>query len=261
MRRRPGPLLIVTFALAMLTTAPADAHRAATSRTDGIRIEPLSHGQMAVIDANRAAVLALAERARGDETHRRLLNYGKLQFAFCLWGVMPGTLDDETSPFNGCAHAYLAATRTLLTHMRERPDADPAVAALAAKVDHELLLEGTLALCLYSGEPYNTADLVLPEWTAVPNHPPTVLAAAGAFGVMAGGGYLATRRRRAHAAAGYRAIASIVSTSTCCSRCAASASSVSSTIASYTRPPTAGGTPRRDSQAARWRSFEKKPCT
>lgn len=181
----------------LLAALPAQAHRTSTGRTDGIRIESLSHGQMAVIEDNRTAILALADRSRSDETLRRLLNYTRLQHAFCLWGLMPGTLADETSPFNGCAHAYLAATRALLNHLRDRPEADEAARALAEKVDHELLLEGTLALCVYSGEPYNTADLVLPEWTAIPGHMPSALALGGVLAVAAGGGLLAVRRRRA----------------------------------------------------------------
>lgn len=197
--KRPLPAC-ASFAAAvtalLLAVLPAQAHRASTGRTDGIRIESLSHGQMAVIEQNRAAVLTLADRSRSDETLRRLLNYTRLQYAFCLWGVMPGTLADETSPFNGCAHAYLAATRALLNHLRDRPDADAAARTLAEKVDHELLLEGTLELCVYSGEPYNTADLVLPEWTLVPAHAPTALALGGVLAVTTGGGLLAFRPRR-----------------------------------------------------------------
>ncbi|MTW17861.1 hypothetical protein GJ689_16770 [Rhodoplanes serenus] len=185
----------------LLTAAPAAAHRAGGGRTDGIPIDSLSHGQMLVIEQNRAAILDLAARtARTDETFRRLLNYTKIQHAFCLFGLMPGTLTDEESPFNGCAHAYLAGTRALLNHMRDRPGADPAARALADKVDHALLLEGTLALCVYSGEPYNTADVILPEWSAIPTHRPTAAALGGILVVTAGSTTLLFRpRRRAQA--------------------------------------------------------------
>ncbi|MDC7785872.1 hypothetical protein PQJ75_14705 [Rhodoplanes sp. TEM] len=196
MAQRRTLLRVVAALLLILAAPPALAHSSGARRTDGLRIEPLSHGQMAAIDTHRAAVLALAERGPSDETGRRLLNYEKLQFLVCLWGVMPGTLDDETSPFNGCAHAYLAATRALLAHLRGRPDATPDVIALAETVDRALLLDGTLAMCVYSGEPYNTADLILPEWSLVPAHPPTLLALGGGLAAMAGGGLLASRLRR-----------------------------------------------------------------
>jgi hypothetical protein len=39
----------------------------------------------------------------------RIENYVNLQSFACLWGLVPGSLKDEGSPFNECAHAYLAA--------------------------------------------------------------------------------------------------------------------------------------------------------
>jgi hypothetical protein len=190
--------LALASMLLIATLLPAQAHRSGPGRTDGLPIDSLSHGQMVVIDNNRAAVFALATRAiEPDEAFRRLFNYAKIQRTVCLWGVVPGSVTDESNPFNGCAHAYLAATRALLTRMRDRPNPDPAASALADKVDHELLLEGTLALCVYSGDPYNTADLIYPNWSAIPGHPPTALACGGLLAVIAGAGSLLAFRRRA----------------------------------------------------------------
>jgi hypothetical protein len=193
----PGPLRRPIALLALLLSAmtPAHAHRSTTGPTDGISIPSVSHGQMAVIDQNRAAVLTLAAKAIAtDEPFRRLLNYAKIQHTVCLWGLVPGSIDDEQSPFNECAHAYLAATRALLNDMRDR-GTDPAARALADKVDHELLLDGTLLLCAYSGDPYNTADVIYPNWSAVSEHRPTALAGGGMLAIVAAGTLLAWRRR------------------------------------------------------------------
>lgn len=191
--------LIFVSTLLLACAPPAHAHRSSIGRTDGLSIVSLPHGQMTVIDNNRAAVFALAAKAvPADETLRRLLNYAKIQYTFCLWGLIPGSVTDEANPFNGCAHAYLAATRALLNHLRDRPDADPAGRSLADKIDRELLLEGTLVLCAYSGDPYNTADVIYPQWSAIPGHAPSMLAAGGLLTIVAGAVSLLARpyRRR-----------------------------------------------------------------
>jgi hypothetical protein len=195
----PAGALARPIALAVLllgAMAPVQAHRTTSGPTDGLSIPSVSHGQMAVIDQNRAAVFALAAKAVAtDEPFRRLLNYAKIQHTVCLWGLVPDSIADEQSPFNECAHAYLAATRALLNAMRDRPDSEPAARALADKVDHELLLQGTLLLCAYSGDPYNTADVIYPNWSAVPGHRPTALAGGGMLVIIAAGMLLAWRRR------------------------------------------------------------------
>ncbi len=69
---------------------------------------------MAVISGYRGAILDLAQRqTQTDPTFRRLYNHGNLQYTYCLWGLMPGSLMDEESPFNECSHAYLATTKAL----------------------------------------------------------------------------------------------------------------------------------------------------
>ena len=60
----------------------------------------------------------LASRAVDtSEPFRRVLNYAEIQYSYCLWGRMPGSVTDEESPFNECAHAYLAATKAVLLAM------------------------------------------------------------------------------------------------------------------------------------------------
>lgn len=70
----------------------------------------------------RSGIIDLASRAVDtNEPFRRMLNYAEIQYSYCLWGRMPGSVTDEESPFNECAHAYLAATKAVLLSMREMP--------------------------------------------------------------------------------------------------------------------------------------------
>ena len=46
---------------------------------------------------------------------------------------------DESSPFNECSHAYLAATRALLLHLQTMPGDCTAVRTLIAKIEREML--------------------------------------------------------------------------------------------------------------------------
>lgn len=163
---------------------------------DGIRIPSLTHGQMAVIDRHRAEILSRAARHYPpDETLRRLTNYAAIQRAWCLWGLMPGTVSDEASPFNICAHAYLAATRDALLRLDLlRPD-DRAVSALVYRVDHDMIAEGSaLALCQYSADGFSTALLIRPDWQNLPGHLPS-LAALALICAGAAGGIAALSRR------------------------------------------------------------------
>ncbi|MFT3688973.1 hypothetical protein [Paenirhodobacter sp.] len=149
--------------LALLLATSAEAHRARPlAPDDGVRIASLTHGQMAVIARYRGEILALADRRYPpDDTLRRLVNYARLQRAYCLWGLMPGTISDENSPFNSCAHAYLAATRAVLLRL----DPTPQATALRQRIDDEMLLNGaSLVLCAYSAEEFSTAVMVRPDW-------------------------------------------------------------------------------------------------
>ena len=55
----------------------------------------------------------------------RLEDYLSLQSFACLWGLVPGSVTDEASPFNECSHAYLAAARALLLHLRDNAARGP----------------------------------------------------------------------------------------------------------------------------------------
>ena len=205
MRARRRASVFYTIAIAAIlfvcTALPAAAHsrRTASGPATGIAISNLTHGQMAVIAGYRAAILRLAaaqETAR-DQSFRRVLNYARIQFSYCMWGLAPGGVADEESPFNECSHAYLAAARDLLLRMNAAPAPEPRVAALMADIDMEMVRNKTsLVLCRYSDESFNTADIIRPEWNRVPFHLPSLAAFAGLSLIVGGGLYVGSRKGR-----------------------------------------------------------------
>jgi hypothetical protein len=177
--------LVVALALGI---SAGEAHRISNRSGPspaGIAIPSLTHGQMAVISDNLPAIRALAAaRIGSDMTTWRLEDYLNLQSFACFWGLVPGSIADENSPFNECAHAYLAAALALLLQLREAPGADhDAAEALMRSIESEMLANGaSLTLCRYSDEPFNTNEVIWPRWNEIPSHPPT---AAFAFVVLA----------------------------------------------------------------------------
>ena len=95
--------------IALLLSSPSEAHRIAASGgppPNGIAIPSLTHGQITVIADNLSTIRALAGSQIGlDMTTWRLEDYLNLQSFACVWGVVPGSIADESSPFNECAHA------------------------------------------------------------------------------------------------------------------------------------------------------------
>ena len=89
--KRLAPALAA--ALFMLAASPGQAHRVATRSgppPTGVSIPSLTHGQMAVISGNLAAIRALASSRVGfDMTTWRLEDYLNLQSFACLWGIVP----------------------------------------------------------------------------------------------------------------------------------------------------------------------------
>jgi hypothetical protein len=204
--RRLAGLVLAALCLA----TPACAHHrssAAALKAGAIAIPALTHGQMAVIARHRGEIVDLAEaQVPTDETMRRLLAHAKLQRFACWFGLMPGSIADEASPFNECAHAYLAATRALLLHLRRMPGDASAANALAEAIELEMLRDSiSLAMCAYSEEPFDTGEIIGPRWVAIPKHPPT-LAVFGAAGLALAGciGVAARRRRHRRAAPAWR---------------------------------------------------------
>jgi len=195
-------LIALLAALAALATPSAEAHRVSAPGgppPEGLPIPSLTHGQMATISDNLSAIRALAAVRIGlDMTTWRLEDYLNLQSFVCLWGLVPGSIADEDSPFNECAHAYLAAGRALLLQLREAPGVDhKAVDALIRKVEIEMLANGaSLTLCHYSDEPFNTSEIVFPHWSEIPRHPPSAAFAAAALVAIGGAAWAARPGRR-----------------------------------------------------------------
>lgn len=183
-------LVIAALGLGLVAPGAAMAHREGGPPPEGIGIPGLTHGQMAVIARHRGEILGLAARHYPpDDTLRRLTNYAEIQSAWCLWGLVPGTVADEASPFNLCAHAYLAATRDALLRLQAlRPD-DAAVRRLVGRIEGEMIGEGAaLNLCTYSGAAFSTAGVIRPEWAAVPGHWPSLATFAALGALVAGAG-------------------------------------------------------------------------
>lgn len=201
MRRPSGPArLLRAWRPALLAAwaalaSPAAAHHAGGGPTSGLSIPGLAHGQMEAVAAHRDAILALADRQhRTDPTFRRLRNFVALQHAACLYGWAPGSVTDEDSPFNECAHADLAAVRALLDHLAGLPDSRAEARRLADGIDAAWAAGGGAAvLCRFSDEPFDTAAVIGPDWRKVPLHPPTAMALFGLLALAVSGGALLRR--------------------------------------------------------------------
>ncbi|MBV9909421.1 MAG: hypothetical protein JOY52_17875 [Hyphomicrobiales bacterium] len=186
-------LLSLLAGLVLLVASPSQAHRISTRSgppPEGISIPSLTHGQMAVISDNLSAIRALAgARAGFDLTTWRLEDYLNLQSFACFWGIVLGSITDENSPFNECAHAYLAAGRALLLQLAREPDADhKAIDALTSKIEVEMLADGaSMNLCRYSDEPFNTNEVIWPHWGMAFSHPPTLTALGAVFALIVAG--------------------------------------------------------------------------
>jgi hypothetical protein len=187
------PALAANFFLAttllVMLAVPAWAHSGSSAPPPpGIQIPSLTHGQMAVIARYRGQIIDLAQRQTvTDPTFRRLYNHGNLQFTYCLWGLMPGSIGDEESPFNECSHAYLATAKALLTYMATMPSAAPGAKALISDIDADMVRAGaSWILCQYSGEAFSTGAVIEPRWRGMLFHPPSLAVLLVALAALAG---------------------------------------------------------------------------
>lgn len=181
----------LALALLVMPVAPAGAHNGSSAPPPpGLQIPSLTHGQMAVIARYRGDILDLAQaQTVTDPTFRRLYNHGNLQYTYCLWGLMPGSLTDEQSPFNECSHAYLATAKALLAYMATMPTAKREAGALVSAIDADMVRSGaSWILCQYSGEAFSTGAVVEPRWRDMFFHLPSlmvVIATVAALGAAA----------------------------------------------------------------------------
>ena len=165
---------------AIAAVTPARAHHRGASHDGpalGVAIPAISHGEMLVIAKYRTLILDLAARQPiTDPTLRRLEGFVSLQYFACFRGLVPGSLSDESSPFNECSHAYLAGTRALLAHMAEMPGDQSAAKALQERINAEIASDPAFgAICSNSQQIFDSAAIVTPDWAMIPAHPPTVL--------------------------------------------------------------------------------------
>jgi len=164
----------------------------------GIPIPALTHGQMKVVARYRQAILDLAVKEEvTDPTFRRIYNYGNIQATYCLWGVMPGSISDEKSPFNECAHAYLGATKSLLDYMVGMPKGSAEATALVLQINDEMIRNGAAwELCEFSAEPFSTGGFIVPIWSDMLFHWPSLLVCLGVLAILLTGGYFLFRPSR-----------------------------------------------------------------
>lgn len=176
--------LLVAVMLAFAAGAPACAHHMSSQRggsTVGIVIPAISHGEMPIIAKYRKTILDLAARqVKTDPILRRLSGFVSLQHFACFWGLVPGSLMDETSPFNECAHADLAGARAMLIHMAAMAGDQSSARALKEQIDEELNSDpATSVICSNSQEAFDSAIVVWPDWGLAPSHLPTLLTFLG----------------------------------------------------------------------------------
>lgn len=179
---REMKIWLTALLLSFVSASAVEAHAVRVPKdTSGITISPLSHGQMAVIADHRDDIHLLATwLAGGDAGIRDLMDFSRLQYARCFWGMMPGSIEDEASPFNECSHAYLAADQAILLRMRALPGWQEKTAALFDTVERSMVLRGSsLVLCAYSATSFNTASPVDPDWHDFATHKPSLLTALG----------------------------------------------------------------------------------
>lgn len=188
-----GRILPATLCICLAGAAQAHVSDRDKGPVAGVPIAEIAHGQMPIIADHAGAILALAARFPGDTDFDRILNFARIQRAWCGWGLVPGSISDEASPFSACSHAWLAATRELILRM-EASGISPQGQSLARRIDAEMLVSQTaLDLCAYSASPYDTAGLVRPVWADVLRHPPSLASIGGAGLLLAAAAVLGMR--------------------------------------------------------------------
>ncbi|MGG6893098.1 MULTISPECIES: hypothetical protein [Rhizobium] len=195
-KRRSGSgalLAAICLVLSIWPTVLAAHGDRASGSHAGIPIPSLTHGEMALIAPYYRRIVAVAEDVPNtDETFRRLLNFAQIQRAYCLWGIMPGSVNDEESPFNECSHAYLAAAKAVLLQMRMMNGDRASVEDLVSDIDAILVRNNlSLVLCKFSGESFNTADLVRPRPADIVVHGKSLMTVLSALMAAGAGLWLA----------------------------------------------------------------------
>lgn len=166
------PGMILSIALTVLGSASSPSNVAAHTMStkeqgkgtpNGIKIASIAHSDMQVLADYHPEIIALAERQiQTDDRFRRLLNFSKIQYTYCLWGIVPGALADEESDFNACSHAYLASAWALLQYMERMPLARGEAVALMQSVEKALATVPSTSLCASSADVFYTDRVIVP---------------------------------------------------------------------------------------------------
>lgn len=190
-------LLFVALWIAAPTAALAH-HPSSGANAVGLEISAISHSEMEFVSPYHSDIIALAERQPNtDERLRRLLNYSQIQYAYCLWGLVPGSISNEDSSFNACSHAYLAASWSLLQHLETMPAAKMSAQAILRGIDAERVANPLLVMCENSAEIFHTDDFVVP---IKPGAAGSWLAAVAVAGGLATSGIRRLRSRSGNGA-------------------------------------------------------------
>jgi hypothetical protein len=187
----------IAVALIAAAATPAWAHhpRPAEETLIGVAIPAIGHGEMLVVARYRSDILDLAARqAPTDATLRRLMGFVSLQHFACLWGLVPGSLTDEASPFNECSHADVAGTRAVLAHLATMPGNQSGATALEARIAADIAADPAFAgLCSNSSATFDSGVIIGPEWWLAASHAPTVLTCLSLLAFAAAVAWLLSR--------------------------------------------------------------------
>lgn len=181
-RVRARSVVVAVGLLAFVWPSDAGAHSSSSKSHEdglprGVEIPSIAHSDMEVLSRYRPEIIALAERqVKTDDRMRRLLNFSKIQYTYCLWGIVPGALRDEENNFNTCSHAYLASAWALLQHMETMPMARGEAVELKRSVDAALSSVPVFSLCASSADIFYTDQVIVP--------PGTYAAAGGLSGLL-----------------------------------------------------------------------------
>ncbi|HVI27053.1 hypothetical protein [Hansschlegelia sp.] len=170
----------------------------APSAKNGLPIAAISHGEMAIIDQHLDDIVELARaQAATDGPMRRLMNHFGVQYAYCGWGLAPGGVMREDSPFNPCAHAYLAAAKELLLAMTRAPASRTRALEILERIERRRTASPQAGeICSSSGDTFTTGAIVRPRLADVASDPITASLGFGFVFLVAGGILAATAARR-----------------------------------------------------------------
>ncbi len=149
-----GILLLASFVTVRAHDLPPP------DNTSGYDISAIDHASMQAIAPFRSRIINLARSVSSPSPHlAALLLHNQQQAANCLWEILPGSLSDEESPLNSCAHADMAGVKAILDELLEIEGTRASASILRSDIDYQMVLSGTsFVKCAYSATPFNSAS-------------------------------------------------------------------------------------------------------